>query len=263
MNGTLFRYEMKRSFRILLIFCAVLTMYTGMIVCMFDPALGDSLNVMMESMPEIFALVGMDSPGTTLLDFINNYLFSFLYKVFPIVFFAFLVNRVLIRYLDKGTMAYLLATSHSRLRISFTQAMVIISQLLLLLGYVTVLTLAISELQFPGELDGEGFLLEMAGLFGLLLFLSGVCYLSGCLFEERALSIGVGLNVLFVLAEMISQVSDKARWLQYTTPMTLFDTARLAAREELGLYMMLTLYLGGLSFYALGMLIFSRKDLSL
>lgn len=265
MNGTLFRYEMKKSFKILLIFCAVLTMYTGMIVWMFDPALGDSLNAMMESMPEVFALVGMDSPGTTLLDFINNYLFSFLYKVFPIVFFAFLVNRVLIRYLDKGTMAYLLSTSNSRLRIAFTQAMVIITLLLLLFAYVTVLTLAICALQFPGELDTRGFLMEILGIFGLMLFLSGICYLSGCVFEDsgKALGAGVGLNVLFVLVEMVSQVNDKVDWLRFCTPMTLFDTAKIAAMEREGLCMVLILYLFGLSFYAIGMLIFNRKDLSL
>lgn len=260
MNRTLFSFEMKKCSRILLIFAAVLTMYTTMIVWMFDPALGESLNMLMESMPEIFALVGMDAPGTTLLDFINNYLFSFLYKVFPIVFFAFLVNRVLIRYLDKGAMAYLLSTANSRLRISFTQAMVIVCQQLLLFAYVAVLTLAVCRIQFPGELDIPGFLLEIAGIFGLMLLLSGICFLCGCLFEDSALAVGVGLNVAFVLAEMLSQVGDRLSWLRFCTPLTLFDTAAIAGGNLGGITL---LYLGGLSLYAAGIAVFCKKDLSL
>lgn len=260
MNWTLYRYEMKKCTKLLVIFGAVLTMYTAMIVWMFDPALGESLNMLMESMPEIFALVGMDSPGTTLLDFINNYLFSFLYKVFPIVFLAFLVNRVLIRYLDKGAMAYLLSTGSSRLRICFTQAMVIVSQLLLLFAYVAVLTLAVCQMQFPGELAVGAFLMEIVGIYGLMLLLSGICFLSGCLLSDSALSVGVGLNVLFVLVEMVSQVGDKWDWLRFGTPLTLFDPAAIADGRyvEIGI-----LYLCGLVFYGIGMAVFCKKDLSL
>lgn len=265
MNRTFFHYEMKRCFKIWLIFCGVLTLYTSMIVWMYDPVMGESLKMLAESMPEVFALVGMDSPGTTLLDFINNYLFSFLYKVFPIVFFVFLINRVLIRYLDKGTMGCLLATPNSRIRIVFTQASVIIWQIVLLLAYVAALTVAISMWQFPEELDVEGFLLEMAGLLGLSLFLSGICFLSGCFFEDggRALGIGAGLNAVFVLLEMISQVGEKFKMLRYLTPMTMFNPEKIAVFDEKAMLMMALLYLGGMGFYATGMMIFCRKDLSL
>ena len=92
MNRTLLQRELKYSAKILLIFCAILTLYTAMIISMFDPKLGESLEMMKNSMPEIFALVGMDSPGTTLVAFINNYLFGFLYKVFPMIFFVFLIS---------------------------------------------------------------------------------------------------------------------------------------------------------------------------
>lgn len=265
MNRTFFRYEMRRCFRIFLIFCGVLTLYTAMIVWMFDPAMGESLKVLMESMPEVFALVGMDAPGTTLLDFINNYLFSFLYKVFPIVFIGFLVNRVLIRYQDKGTMGCLLASPNGRSQIVFTQAAVILWQLVLLLAYVAALTVCISQWQFPGELDVEGYLVEMAGLLGLMVLLSGICFFSGCLFSDggRALGVGIGLNVLFVLLEMISQVGEDFEVLRYFTPMTLLDPGKIAVYDETAMVMMLALYLGGIALYTLGMIIFCRKDLSL
>lgn len=265
MNLTLLQREIKYSLKILLIFCGVLTLYTAMIISMFDPKLGESLEMIKESMPEMFALVGMDAPGTTLLDFINNYLFSFLYKVFPVVFFAFLVNRVLIRYIDRGTMAYLLSTSNSRKKIAFTQAGVILIQLLLLMVYVAILTIIVCESSFKGELDIPSYLLVMAGLYGLLMFLSGVCYLSGCIFNEsgKAFGIGIGLNVLFILLQMISQAGDKFEDLKYLTPLTLFSPEKIASGGAEGIVMFLILYAGGIIFYGAGIYIFNKKDLSL
>ena len=49
MNRTLYRYEMKNSLRMLLIFAAVLTMYVVCIIWMFDPE-------MMERIKERFCI---------------------------------------------------------------------------------------------------------------------------------------------------------------------------------------------------------------
>ena len=265
MNRILLQRELKYSAKILLIFCAILTLYTAMIISMFDPKLGESLEMMKNSMPEIFALVGMDSPGTTLVAFINNYLFGFLYKVFPMIFFVFLINRVLIRYIDRGTIAYLLATPNSRRKIAMTQVGVVLIQLFLLMAYVTALTFVVCESMFPGQLDGKAYLLVMAGLFGLLLFLSGICYLSGCIFHEagKALGVGVGLDILFVLIQMISQVGDKFADLKYATPLTLFSPEKIVSGEPEGIVMFLLLYLAGFLCYGIGISIFCKKDLSI
>ena len=54
-NLVLLKKEFKSNFKILLIFALVLTMYGAIIVSMFDPKLVDSLNSMVESMPQMFA----------------------------------------------------------------------------------------------------------------------------------------------------------------------------------------------------------------
>ncbi len=51
----LLRREIRANYKILLIFCAVFTLYGAVIVGMFDPKLGESLNAMAASMPELFA----------------------------------------------------------------------------------------------------------------------------------------------------------------------------------------------------------------
>lgn len=265
MNMTLLARELRYNLKILIIFCVVLTLYTTMIISMFDAELGESLNAMQEIMPEIFAAVGMNSPGTTLLDFIINYLFGFLYKVFPMIFFIILVNRVLIRYIDRGTMSYLLATPSSRASIAITQTLAITINLLLMITYVSGLAILCSELMFKGDLDIERFLMVMAALFCLLFFLSGICFLSGCIFNDagKAIGVGAGINILFVLMEMISQVGDKTESLKYINPLTLFDPAGIASGDSKSSLMFTALFAGGLITYGLGILIFRNKDLSI
>ena len=88
LNKTLFRKELKSNYIMLLIFLGVLSMYSYMITLMFDPKLGDSLNTMAESMPELFAAFGMADAGTTLLEFVTNYLYGMLFIAFPGVSFC-------------------------------------------------------------------------------------------------------------------------------------------------------------------------------
>ena len=85
MNKTLFAKELRANLFVSDIIAAVLAMYIGMIVSMFDPELGESLDLMMQSMPEVFAAFGMSTQATTLIDFMLNYLYGFLLTIFILV----------------------------------------------------------------------------------------------------------------------------------------------------------------------------------
>ena len=65
MNITLLKKEIKSNWLQLIIFLAVLTMYGVMVTMMYEPELGESLKMMAESMPEIFAAFGMAEVGET------------------------------------------------------------------------------------------------------------------------------------------------------------------------------------------------------
>ena len=82
-NFTLLKKEIKSNYKILLIFIGVLTLYSSMIISMFDPKLGESLKQMAESMPGLFSAFKMSDPGSTMIEFISNYLYGFLFIVFP------------------------------------------------------------------------------------------------------------------------------------------------------------------------------------
>lgn len=265
MNTILFRRELKANYKLILIFIGVLSLYGSMIVTMFDPELGDSLATMAQSMPEVFAAFGMLEVGTTLLTFIVNYLYGFLLIAFPSVFIILLANRLMARYINQGSMAYLLATPNKRRKIAFTQAIFLVSGVLCLVVYVTVLCICVSQAMFPGELEIKKFILVNMGLFGLLVFLSGLCFFSSSVFSDTKLSngIGAGCIIAFVLIQMLSQVGEKFENLKYLTPLTLFQTDELIAGESQAVVAFVVLYILGILFYAIGIEIFCKRDLSI
>lgn len=130
MHKALFCRDVQTLWKPWLIFSAILTMYIVIIISMFDPSLGESLNLMMESMPELFSAFGMNNPGATLLDFIANYLYGFLLICLPLVMELIMVNILMTRYLDRGAMAWLLASPNSRTKIASTQAAALVLSLI-------------------------------------------------------------------------------------------------------------------------------------
>lgn len=262
---TLLKKEFKSNYKILILFLMIISMYGSIIVMMYDPELGKSLDMMAQSMPELFAAFGMSSSGATLLEFVANYLYGFILIVIPLIFIILMVSRLIIRYVDRGSMAYLLATPNKRIKIISTQALMLIVSLLLLVVYTTLLVIICGNMMFSEQIDIAKFVLVNVGLLALLLFLGGMCFLSACLFNDTKLSLGVGagLSIVFVLIQMLSQVGDKMEYLKYATPLTLFQPDQLLIQEESAIISILILYAMGFIMFVFGILVFKRKDLSL
>lgn len=263
MNKHLFAKEAKATLPMLVIFMAVLTMYATVITTLFDPEMGDSLRVLSESMPQMFAAFGMLDVGATLAEFLVNCLYGFLLVVLPMVMIILLANRLVARHVDHGSMAYLLATPNTRKRLVRTQAYGLWIPILILVVYTMVLLLVLAEVMFPGELDIPGFLKVNFGLCCLLVFLCGLCFAVSCCCNDSRLSggSGAGVCIAFVLVQMLSQASEKLEALRYATPLTLFDPKAILAGERWALWGALVLLLAGKVFFAIGETVFTRRDL--
>ena len=185
MSGALLKKELRANGLLAVIFLGVVTLYGSMITSMFDPKLGDSLNTMMESMPELFAAFGMSNPGASLTQFLANYLYGFLLVALPLVMILILVQRLLVRYMERGAMAWLLASPVPRWKLAVTQAFVLVAAVVLLVGYMTGLCGGLAEVLFPGELEFDRFALVNLGDLGLLLFFAGLCFLFGLPVSEQ------------------------------------------------------------------------------
>ena len=233
MNATLFRKEIKSNWILLVIFLGVLSVYSVMITMMFDPKLGDSLRMMADSMPQMFAAFGMADVGTTLLEFVTGYLYGILLIAFPGVYIIILTNRLVAKYVDNGSMAYLLAVPDKRRKIVLTQGIFLLLTLVLMTAYCTALILAVGKMLFPGEMDTAGFLRVNAGLLGLLVFFGGACFCASCICNEskNSSAISTAVVVYSILVQMISQAGEKFENVKYATPLTLFDVDGLSAGD--------------------------------
>ena len=123
----------------------------------------------------------------------------------------------------------------------------------------------ISASTFPDELDVKRFIILNVGLFGLQLFMGGICFLCSCIFNDskRAGGVAAAFVIAFNLIQMISNVGEKYDNLKYLTPITLFSPVKIIAGEASAIPMFCILYVFGIVFYVAGAIIFCKRDLPL
>ena len=262
-NFTLLKKEFKSNISILITFMSILSMYGIVMISMFDPKLGESLKLMSENMPEMFALFGMNNFSSNLMDFLINYLYSFLLIVLPLVFIIILVHRLIIKYIDRGIIVYLLATPNSRIKIISTQILNGILEIFLLNMYITILYIIVSEAMFKGELDIIKLIIVNIGLFSLWFAFLGICFLSSVIFNSSSVSLwaGSGFCIISILLQMISRVGDKAEIFQYFSLITLFSPSKYSTDFNLFLLGTISLFVIGIITYIIKIFIFNKRDI--
>lgn len=265
MNLTLYRREMKGSIRLLLIFGAVMTLYISIIISMYDPEMMKTLDNFAEVMPDLMASVGMKAHASNLLGFMVSYLYGFILLIFPMVFSILRGNALIARYVDKGSMLSLIAAPVKRCTIAFTQMSVLISGIVLLIFYSTILELTCAAKGFPGELDIPKLLALNGGLFCLHLFIGSICFLASCLFSDTkySLALGAGVPALMYVLQMLANVGGTAEKAKYFTFFTLFNADGLIAGKSSAVLGVVILLAGAVLLYTLGILAFNKKDLYL
>lgn len=262
-NIALYKREMKGSIKLLVIFGAVLTMYVAIIIGLYNPEMAKILDGFAEMMPELMAAVGMKANAGNLLGFMASYLYGFILLIFPMVFCIFRGNALIAKYVDKGSMVSLVAAPIKRRAIAFTQMAVLISGVLILILYITIVELICAESSFPGELDIAELLTLNAGLLCLHLFIGSICFLASCLFSDTRYSIalGAGIPAFMYVVNMLANVGGDAENAKYFTFFTLFSPDAIITGEGNAAIGVLMLFIGAVVLYVLGIMIFERKDL--
>ena len=261
-NKQLFILGVKSSWKTMVIFLAVLVMYFGIIIEMFNPEIGQVLIEFEKAMPELMAMFGMESTGTTLIDFVSSYLYGFLMPLMPMIFIIILTNRMIAHYIDRGSMAYLLAAPVKRVSIVMTQIAVLLSGILFMVVFCTVLGLAYSELRFPGQLDIPAYLMMNLGVFTLHLFIAGICFIFSCIFNEEkySLAFGAGINILAYLFQMVRNFGTDFENLKYLTFFSLYSPRDIAEGSTDSYLGMIILTVGAVILFGLSVIIFKKKD---
>lgn len=265
MNKALFKMEWKSNYKILILFALILSMYTTMIISMYDPELGGALIEFSKTMPEIFAMFGMANDITSLISFIANYLYGMLLIVFPMVFSCIVANRLIVKKVENGSMAYLLSSGSTRRKVFMTQWLALVSMVSVLILYCVGLGLCVSMIMFPNELDINAYLQLNVGLWVLHFGIASIAFASSCFFNEgkNATLVGAGIPVLFVLMQMLSNMGGYLENMKYINLLTLFDVQQLKEGTAEGFIFVGILFLVGVGLYFLANRIFEKKNMSL
>lgn len=92
-----------------------------------------------------------------------------------------------------------------------TQISVLWITLATLICLITLAQIIVSHLMFSGDLDVSRLIYMNMGLYCLHLAISSICFFGSCISNETKNSylIGAGLPILFILIQMLSNISDK------------------------------------------------------
>lgn len=266
MNMTLFKANIKSNWGVGLIIISVMFMYFSILGSMFDPDSLESLIAMMEAMPrELIAAMGFDNFGTTLTTYMGNAYYNFIAILFPMIFVIVVGNRLVAKHVDSGSMAYLLSTPNSRLKIVKTQAVFFIFSLNIIFLLLTIVGLLTSQIMFPGELDVPKFiLLNLVTLFTFYA-ISGITFLASCTFDDTkySLGFGAGIPIGFFVINMLANAGDKMDWLRLFTIFTLHNPDKIIEGSSFTVVAIIALLSIAAASYIAGIVIFNRRNLSL
>lgn len=263
---SLFKQNIKSNYKIFFIFIAVLTMYLSIIMSMFDPNTQDKINQLMSTMPKgMISAMGMTSSDGSLVSFLGTYYYGFIIVVFPMIFEIIIANKLVSKQVDKGSMAYLLSTPNKRSKIIFTQLIYLLTSITLLILFVFILGLILSNSMFKDKLDVKVFLFMNLGALFLHYAISGISFLSSCLFNDtkNSLAFGAGIPIAFFLIQMIANAGEKFADLKYITIFTLFDPKEIVSSNSNVVLYFSVLVIISIVLYTLSIFIFNKRDLPL
>ncbi|MGL4990508.1 MAG: ABC transporter permease [Sarcina sp.] len=261
---TLLKKEIKSNYKIILIFLAILTLYSSSIVYMYDPSTTNAFEEMAKSMPQLMKAFGMAAPATSLTGFIANYLYGFIILMFPIICIIILGNKLIVSYVDKGSMAYLLATPNKRSKIALTQSVFMWLASAIMLIYTTGLIIILSSILHSDLLDIKRFIILNIVLWFLHLAISSICFFASCISNNSKIyfMIGAGVPIVFYLLQALADMGEKLEGLKYCTLFTLFNASNIIDGKGIGISIIIFLSIS-IVFYSIGIYIFSKRDLPL
>lgn len=259
---TLFKREMKANNKLLIIFIYILTLYILSVVYMFNPDSSNAFDIIIKSMPGLMKAFGFVASGNTLIGYIATDLYGMILLMFPVIFYIILANKLLAGYVDRGSMAYLLATPNKRVKIALTQALSLWVSIGILITYATVAIIISSALIHPGKLDIEKLILMNVVIYFLHIAISGICFLASCISDDtkRSFTIGAGVPIAFFLIQMLANMGGKLENLKYFTIFTLFNTNDIVAGKSV-VFPVIILVVVAIVLYGIGIYIFSKRDI--
>ncbi len=128
----------------------------------------------------------------------------------PFIFVIIIAYSLIAGMVDRGSMAYLLATPTRRSAVAITQASYMILAPLVLMIIVCAARCASTKLFFD-EVDVPRIAMMYLGMYLVTEAAGGICYFFSCHFNQsaRALAVGGGITVWFFLASLLGMFGSE------------------------------------------------------
>lgn len=266
MSWTLFKATLKANWILGVVFVLIVLIYVTTSASMFDPVSAESIQAMLDLLPEgMTRAMGFAGLGTDLTAYLANYLYGFIMVIFPLIYSVVVANRLIAKHVDSGSLAYLLTTPITRVRIATTQAVYLAVSLLFIFVVAVVVAFVIAESMFASMLDVGRYVRLNVVAYLALLAGAGVSYLSSCSFSDtrHSLAFGAGIPLVFLVARMISKISDEVAWARYLSLYSFIDVERLLADPGYAVASSAILFAVSLALFAAAVVVFKRRSLAL
>lgn len=213
----------------------------------------------------MLAAMGLHTLGHTSAGFLASYFSEFTFFIVPSVYSIIMAGRLVTQLVDRGTMAYYLATPTSRSRLLCTQAFTLLTYLVLMFVFTSVLGVAGGLYQFVENCDITSFLLLNLGALCLHIFVSGICFLASCICRSagKAWLISSIIIAFFYMVHIAADMDERLEVLKYATFFSLFHMEYILRINVNILWMLPALIVAGWAMYFIGIKIFEKRDLPL
>ena len=268
MNIALLRTMLKFNLRSMLSYGFGMAFYLWLITWMY-PSIGQSpsLNALLKTMPPaLLKFVGYQAGISHVSDFLAGEFYGLIYIVILAIYTVMTATKLVAHLVENGSMAYLLATPVSRVKVAVTQSVV----LALGIGVIGLFStlggiLGVRLLVPTGGLDTR-FFIQM-NVVGALLFvvIGAYSFLFSCiaLDERQALSMSAVVTLIFYALHTAGTISDKFSWLNHMSVFTVFNAPDLIHGTAPFATRVVALAVSSIVIFAIAILGFRKRQMSL
>ncbi|WP_019912490.1 ABC transporter permease subunit [Paenibacillus sp. HW567] len=270
MNFPLYKEMMRVNLKGIMNYACGSAFYMLFMIWLY-PGLGGStkaIDELVQAMPEgVGRAFGLSSSFASAEAFISGEYYGLILVLILSIVCVQMSTQLIARLVDRGSMGYLLATPTTRRKVAFTQAIVLVTSLFIIMA-VTLLSGFAGKYWFLGTKYAfdMGRFTELNTVAFLLFFaIGGLCFLVSCMCndEKRALGISGAITFGFFTIDLLGKISEKLDVLRFFTLFSFYRPAHIVQGTAEVMQISLWLLLTGLTAFAVGIQMFRRRDLPL
>jgi len=149
-SKTIFKQTIKSNIRLWMIFTAILSIISCLIIAIFNPSTMDQILSLMERLVEDPAIMARISANFSLLNMLSMQFYIGMGTLLPLIYLIITANALIASQVDRGSMAYILSTPIKRTTVVITQAIYLVAALFIMFVVLAVSGMVTAEATHGG-----------------------------------------------------------------------------------------------------------------